>query len=118
MDKPPIQPIDAPAASPIDAPAASPITEADLHAYVDRQLSQARRALVEQYLQDHPEEQARVSDWQQQNEQLRAMLAPVLEEPVPLGLPLRPAARPFPWRACAAGVAVAAISAASAWSVR
>lgn len=102
----------------IDGAPVPPITEADLHAYVDRQLGSARLLQIEQYLADHPEERARVQDWQQQNAQLRAMLAPVLEEPVPLGLPLHPKAQHFPWRAYAAGVVVAVISAASAWSIR
>lgn len=110
MDKPQLQALD-------DSPV-RPITEADLHAYVDRQLSSARRLQVERYLADHPEERARAQDWLQQNAQLRAMLSPVLEEPVPLGLPLHPKAQRFPWRACAAGVVVAIISAASAWSIR
>ena len=110
MDKPPLQAL--------DAPPVPPITEADLHAYVDRQLGSARRVQVEQYLAEHPQERARVQDWQQQNAQLRAMLAPVLEEPVPLGLPLQPPTAHFPWRACAAAVVLACISAVSAWSIR
>lgn len=95
-----------------------PITEADLHAYVDRQLNSARHAQVERYLLAHPEEQARVQDWQRQNEGLRDLLAPVLDEPLPLRLPLRPPAKAFPWRGLAASVLVATISAGSAWSLR
>ena len=100
------------------ADAVSPITEADLHAYVDRQLAPERSALVERFLATHPAEQARVRDWQQQNLLLHDLLDPVFEEPLPVGLPLKPAANAFPWRALAAGVLVAFLSGGSAWSLR
>lgn len=110
MDKPSLQTLDA---SPLP-----PVTEADLHAYVDRQLPSARRLQVEHYLHEHPEERARVEDWQQQNARLRDMLAPVMDEPLPMGLPLRAAHSAMPWRSLAAGLLVAVISAGAAWSVR
>jgi anti-sigma factor RsiW len=96
----------------------TPITEADLHAYVDRQLLPDRGRLVEQFLDTHPDERARILDWQQQLEMMRRLLGPVLSEPVPLGLPLKPHAALWPWRALAAGVLIATISAGSAWSLR
>lgn len=110
MDQPPLKTLDT---SPTP-----PVTEADLHAYVDRQLPSARHIQVEQYLQDHPEERARVQDWQQQNARLREMLAPVMDEPLPMGLPLRPTRSAMPWRSLAAGLLVAVISASAAWSIR
>lgn len=110
MDQPPLKALDA---SPTP-----PVTEADLHAYVDQQLPSARHIQVEQYLRDHPEERARVQDWQQQNARLREMLAPVMDEPLPMGLPLQPGRRAMPWRSLAAGVLVAVTSAGAAWSIR
>ena len=98
--------------------APAPITEADLHAYADRQLSGQRTALVEQYLATHPQEQERVRDWQQQNRLLHRWLDPVLDEPLPLGLPLKRPAGALPWRGLAAGVLVAVVSGGSAWSLR
>lgn len=95
-----------------------PITEADLHAYADQQLSAERQALVEQYLSTRPQDLERVRDWQQQNRLLHRLLDPVVDEPLPLGLPLKPAAGAFPWRALAAGVLVAIVSGGSAWSLR
>jgi anti-sigma factor RsiW len=95
-----------------------PITEADLHASVDRQLAPERRAEVERYLATRPEELERVRDWQEQNEALRAMLAPVLEEPLPLRLPLQARAVSWPWRRIAAGVLIALVSAGASWSLR
>jgi anti-sigma factor RsiW len=96
----------------------SPITEADLHAYVDGRLHRDRLARVEKFLASHPEERARTLDWQQQNETMRRLLNPVLSEPVPLGLPMKPTAVSWPWRGLAASVLIAAVSAGSAWSLR
>ena len=96
----------------------SPITEADLHAFVDQQLTPVRHAEVEQYLAARPDEAQRVQDWRQQNELLRGLLAPVLDEPLPLRLPLRRHATPLPWRALAAGLVIAALSAGTAWFAR
>lgn len=96
----------------------SPITEADLHAYVDRQLTPGRHTEVEQFLNAKPDERQRVRDWQQQDDLLRGLLNPVLDEPLPLRLPLKPVATVYPWRGIAAGVAIAVVSASSAWLVR
>ena len=96
----------------------APITEADLHAYVDRQLEPARQAEVAQYLAQRPDELARVRDWQQHNELLRERLNPVLDEPLPLRLPLAPVASDLPWRGFAAGLAIALLSGGSAWFAR
>ena len=96
----------------------APITEADLHGYVDGQLAPARPAQVEEYLAARADERERVLEWQRQNAQLRGLLDPVLAEPLPLRLPLRSHAARWPWRALAAGVAIATVSAASAWVAR
>lgn len=101
-----------------DAGASSPVTEADLHAYADRQLSSARAIEVEQFLATHPEEQERVNAWRDQNRMLHKLFDPVLDEPLPLNLPLRPAAKPFPWRTLAACLIVSVVSGGSAWSLR
>ena len=96
----------------------SPITEADLHAYVDRQLTPIRHAEVEQYLASRSDESQRVQAWQRQTELLRGLLDPVLDEPLPLRLPLRPPATTWPWRAVAAGLVIAIGSASAAWFAR
>jgi anti-sigma factor RsiW len=95
-----------------------PITEADLHAYVDRQLTAARQAQVERYLHAHPQKRLLVQSWQQQNALLRASLNPVLDEAIPVRFPLRPAATAIPWRGLAAGFIVAIASAGAAWVAR
>lgn len=67
-----------------------PITEAELHAYIDGRLPEARSSEVEQYLEHHPDEAARLAAYRAQNEALRALFDPVLDEPVPQRLLRRP----------------------------
>ena len=67
-----------------------PIEEHELHAYVDDALSPERRATVEAYLAAHPEAARRVEAYQEQNALLRATLDPILSEPVPATLSIRP----------------------------
>lgn len=97
---------------------AVPITEADLHAYVDQQLTAARRIDIEKFLASRPDERQRVLEWQRQNQLLKAWLDPVAREPLPLRLPLKPEATQWPWRGLAAGIVIAVVSASSAWFVR
>jgi anti-sigma factor RsiW len=73
-----------------------PISEADLHAYADSILPEGRRAEVEAFLAEHPEEADKVRAYQRQNQALRALLDPVLEEPIPYRLMLEGRWRRFP----------------------
>lgn len=59
------------------------ITDADLHAYVDDQLTETRRAEVEACLAAQPEEAERVRVYMMQNQALRELFNPVMNEPVP-----------------------------------
>lgn len=59
------------------------ITEDDLHAYVDGALSPERRAEVEAYLAEYPEDAERVRAYLAQNVALKAAFDPVLDEPLP-----------------------------------
>jgi anti-sigma factor RsiW len=52
------------------------VPEADLHAYADGQLPGSDRARIEAWLQDHPDDAARVAAWQAQNAEIQAMFAP------------------------------------------
>ncbi|MGB8148230.1 MAG: anti-sigma factor, partial [Azonexus sp.] len=58
------------------------ITEADLHAYVDGQLPETRRAEVEDYLAAQPEAAARVRAYCVQRDALRQHYDPVLDEEI------------------------------------
>jgi anti-sigma factor RsiW len=90
------------------------ITDADLLAYADGRLDPERRAAVEAWLADHPEERKRVEEWERQNAALRAALDPVADEPVPpaLAATLRgvPRRRALPDLVAAAAVAVAFVA--------
>jgi anti-sigma factor RsiW len=77
-----------------------PITEEDLHGFVDRVLAPAREAEVAAYLAAHPDVATRINRYAQQRIDLRAALAPIVDEPLPPELDLarmiarqRPAAR-------------------------
>lgn len=86
------------------------LTEAELHAYVDGALPDARRAEVEAYLAAAPDEAARVHAYEVQNTTLRRLFDPLLDDAVPerLRLPLH-ARRRFslaPYAAAAAWLAL------------
>ncbi len=72
------------------------VTDADLHAYVDDQLDAERRARVEAYVAEHPEARQRIADYRNLNQDLRALFAPVRDEPLPERFEkmLEPAATP------------------------
>lgn len=95
-----------------------PITEADLHAYVDGQLPEARRRQIEAYLQTRPEELARVNAWASDNAALRRLLDPVIDEPIPVAMSARRPRRAPPWRQLAGAAAIALLSASAGWVVR
>jgi anti-sigma factor RsiW len=59
------------------------ISEQDLHAYVDGELSPARRIEIEAWLSESPEAAARVQAWQEQNHALKALFNPLLNETMP-----------------------------------
>ena len=100
-------------------PPSTPVTEAELQAYVDRQLTPERQSEIEAYLARRPEEAQRVESYVAQNRELRALFNPVLEEPLPQRLRL--AARPqTPWylQRMAAGIAIAIVSGVAGWGLR
>jgi anti-sigma factor RsiW len=82
----------------------SNLTETDLHAYADGQLDEARRLRVEARLADDAQAAENVRVWREQNDALRALYNPVLNEPVPQRLlAARPLRRRWPYYALAAG---------------
>jgi anti-sigma factor RsiW len=64
----------------------APLSDTDLHAYVDNELTAARRAEVEAALAADPEAAGRVRAYHAQQRALRDMFAPVLDEPIPAAL--------------------------------
>ena len=59
------------------------INEAQLHALADGVLPEEQRAAVDAHLRAHPGDAARVDAWREQNQQLRSLFDPVLDEAVP-----------------------------------
>jgi len=108
----------APPPPPVDVP----VTEAELHAYADRQLTPERTAEVDAWLERRPDEAARVRAWEAHKRELRALYDPVLDEPVPPALRER-ARRPAPWfgrpgPAAAAALLLALAAAGAGWALR
>jgi len=60
-----------------------PITEAELQAYADGRLAASRHAEVDGWLSARPEEAERIAAYQRAGDELRALYAPVLAEPLP-----------------------------------
>jgi len=105
--------------------AGRPITEEDLHAYVDAALDPARRVEVDEYLKHHADVAQRVQGYVQQRGALRAIFAPVAEEPIPPELNLaslaeahRRPSRSVPWRAAVAAVLLFGLGGVGGWSFR
>ena len=96
-----------------------PMTEAELHAFVDGQLTPERQREIEAYLASRPDEAQRADIYRAQKRELRALFDPVLNEPLPQRV--LDAARPrTPWylQRIAAGIAIALISGAAGWGLR
>ena len=70
--------------------------ESELHALADGRLPAQRAAEVRAWLEQHPEEAAKVHAWKAQRESLHALFDAVLEEPVPPRLQQK--AMPLPWK--------------------
>lgn len=82
----------------------SEILETDLHAYADGRLAEARRLQVEAHLAQDAQAAEKVRVWRVQNEALRSLYNPVLNEPVPQRLlAARAPRRRWPVYALAAG---------------
>ena len=93
------------------------LDETDLHAYADGQLDEARRLRVEARLTHDVEASASVRIWREQNEALRALYNPVLNEPLPQRLlAARAPRRRWPYYALAAGAM--GLSFGVGWMVR
>jgi anti-sigma factor RsiW len=97
------------------------VNEAELQAYADGRLPQARRAAVEAWLAEHPEEAERIAAYRRLGEEVRAAYDGMLSEPVPEHLK-RTASRRLPLRRIAAVLAWialgAALGAGAMWEMR
>lgn len=87
----------------------TPITDADLHAYLDGQLSEARRQQVEAWLKDYPDKLRELKEYQLIDRELQNLLEPVLKEPIPEALRIQPRKRFYNRVATAAGILFAGV---------
>ena len=93
-----------------------PIGDDDLHAYVDGRLLPDRRAEVEAWLADHPEDAMRAQFYARVNAELHRHFDPVLAEPVSDALAHPPKARRAPaWRRAAIAATWIAVGATGGW---
>ncbi len=100
-----------------------PVTEDELHAYVDGELPDDRRAAVVGWLAENPSEAATVAAWRAQAEAIRARYGGVADEPVPARLTLDEVLRSDrgrSWKAIAAAAALAAfiVGGGAGWFAR
>jgi len=95
-----------------------PLNEDRIQAYVDGQLDEADRQSFEALLQRDDELAARVAAYQQQNDLLRQMFNPVLDEPVPEHLALPSTRKPWFSLSVAASLALVLSGGALGWLVR
>jgi len=109
-------------AVPPPPPSTVPVTEAELHAYADRQLTPERAAEVAAWLAHRPDEAARVHAWEEHRRELRSLFDPVLDEAVPPALQRRARRRAswFDRPALAAAAALPLVLAAGVggWALR
>ena len=98
---------------------ATSITEADLHAWVDGQLSAERAREIEIYLSTRRDEAERLEAYRAQKRELHAVFDAVLEEPLPERVldAARPPARAR-LRMVAAGLGIAVLGVAAGWALR
>lgn len=89
------------------------VSDDELAAYLDGELSAARRAEIDLWLTQHPEEAARLDAWGEQDDAIRAAYDPVMAEPLPPALaalgqdrPRASLSRSTPWWAAAAAALV------------
>lgn len=102
---------------------ASPVIDADMHAFLDGELSPQRGAEVRAWLAAHPEAARRLEAYRAQRSALHGLFDPVLDEPLPeplvqAGMPPPATRRGWPWPQLAAGVLLASIGAAGGWFAR
>jgi len=95
-----------------------PLNDDRIHAYVDGQLNEADRQAFETLLQQNKELAERVAAYRQQNELLRQMFNPVLDEPIPERLALPRARKPWFSFSMAASLALILSGGALGWLVR
>ena len=93
----------------------APITEQELHAYLDGELPDARRAAVEAYLREHPEDARRLEAYRADGK----AIARIFSRAGAATPGTRPSSssswRSVPWRLAAAAVLILAVGSVAGW---
>ena len=85
------------------------VSEEELHAYVDGAIAGGECAVIEKWLESHPDDAARVSAWRAQADAIRARYGAAANEPVPARFDLERLTRANrKWPRLAAAVALLA----------
>lgn len=88
-----------------------PVTEDELHALVDNELPEDRRAAVETWLATHPDDAARVATWRAIGDAMHARYDAVADEAIPKRLELdRLASQPRKWMIASAAAILLAFA--------
>ncbi len=87
----------------------TPITDADLHAFLDGQLSDARRLQVEAWLKEHPDKLRELNEYQAIDRELHRLLDPIVQEPIPDALRIPPRKRLYKRLSLAASFLLAGV---------
>jgi anti-sigma factor RsiW len=103
------------------------VTEAELHAYLDDELPEERRRVVEHHLAKHPDDARRLDRYRAHAALAARAYAPLIDRPVPLALlplvvqPGHAGSATSPWRWCARAAVVlltVAAGAGAGWFAR
>ena len=74
------------------------MTDSDLNAYVDGELDARTRLEMEAWLNEHPEDALRVSEYQRQKTERHLSYDPILAEAIPARTGCRPGRWAMRWR--------------------
>ena len=97
------------------------VSDDELHAYVDGELPDDRRAAVDAWLATHAEDAARVAAWRLQADAIRARYGDVATQPIPQKLHLdRMSYASRSWKLAAAAAVIAAffLGGLAGWTMR
>src|SRR5262249_60730273 len=101
-----------------DMMSVAPITEQELHAYLDGELPDARRAAVEAYLREHPEDARRLEAYRRDGEAIARIFSyagAAIQARRSSSASSWRSVSAIPWRQVAAAVLILAVGAVAGW---
>lgn len=97
------------------------LNDAEIHAYLDGELSPEDRSAFDTWLAENPDARARLEGFGDDRERLRGMLAPILQEPLPPAMESLLKSddqrrRRWNWRPIAAALALFGLGSLAGWT--